>query len=232
MLYLWDNLSPIAKQDQNSFTPFSSATWSWLIILRMKWLSAGAGPSSARLQLHYFTHQRDGSWLPLLAVIPSTLMSTHGVPVPQPSLWPLDGALLCCCRSGPFCFTVMIREISAYCSRGNYRMSRLHSISLPQRVYFSFQNRDVAARRQEESHLGMKPNDLEIQIKFSCLLFSLDITDILSLHFLYAPTTHLPQKSQRWSGLGRIGSWGKEEKQDESLRKYKYSCSNHVQSLL
>ena len=38
----------------------------------------------------------------------------------------------------------------------------------------------------EKSHPGMKLNDLEIQIKFSCLLFSLDITDILGLHFLCA----------------------------------------------
>lgn len=72
LLYLWDNLSPIAKQDQNSFNPFSSATWNWLIILRMKLLSAGAGFSPARLQLHYFRDLGEVSWLPLLAVIPST----------------------------------------------------------------------------------------------------------------------------------------------------------------
>lgn len=136
LLYLWDNLSPIAKQDQNSFNPFSSATWNWLIILRMKLLSAGAGFSPARLQLHYFRDLGEVSWLPLLAVIPSTLMSTHGTPVPQPSLWPLDGARLCCYRSGLLWFTVTIREISAYCSRGNYRTCHLHSTSLPQRVYF------------------------------------------------------------------------------------------------
>lgn len=78
----------------------------------------------------------------------------------------------------------------------------------------------------------MKPNDMEIQIKFSRLLFSLDVIDILGLHFLYASTTHLPQKSQRWSGLGRTGAWGKEVKQDESLRKDKHTYSNHMQSLL
>lgn len=189
LLYLWDNLSPIAKQDQNSFNPFSSGTWNWLIILRMKWLSVGAGFSPARLQLHYFRHLREVSWLPPpLAVIPSTLLSTRGVPVPQPSLWPLDGAQPCWYRSGLLCFTVVIREISAHCSRGNYRLSHLHSTSLPQRVYFQVWNREVAARKQEESHLGIKPNDFKIQVRFSCLLFSLDITDILNLHFLYAST--------------------------------------------
>lgn len=40
-LYLWDNLSPIAKQDQNSFNPFPSATQNLVIILRITWLWGG-----------------------------------------------------------------------------------------------------------------------------------------------------------------------------------------------
>lgn len=137
----------------------------------MKWLSAGAGFSPSRQQLHYFRHLREISWLPLLAVIPGTSMSTHRVP--QPSLCPLDGALLCRCSSALLCFTSMAREVSACCT-----MSHLWSTSLSQRVDFKVLNREVAARRQEKSHPGMKPNDLEIQIKFGCLLFSLEITDI------------------------------------------------------
>lgn len=67
-LYLWGNLSPIGKQDQSSFHPFSSATWNWLIVLRMKWLSAEAGFSPVSPQLHYFRHLRLVFWLPFLAV--------------------------------------------------------------------------------------------------------------------------------------------------------------------
>lgn len=76
-LYLWDNLSPIAKQDQNSFNPFPSATQNLVIILRITWLSEEAGCSPARLQLHYSWHLRPVFWLPFPAVIPSICDEHH-----------------------------------------------------------------------------------------------------------------------------------------------------------
>lgn len=76
-LYLWDNLSPIAKQDQNSFNPFSSGTQNWLIILRIKWLSAEAGFSPVSRQLRYFRHLRPVFLLPHPAVILSICDELH-----------------------------------------------------------------------------------------------------------------------------------------------------------
>ena len=67
-LYLWDNLSPRAKQDQDSINPSSSATQNWLIILRIKWLSAEGRLSPVSLQLRYFRHLRAIFWIPFPAV--------------------------------------------------------------------------------------------------------------------------------------------------------------------
>lgn len=92
LLYLWDHLSPIAKQDCNCFNPFSSAAQNRWIVLRIKWLSAEAGFSPVSLQLHYFRHLRVVFWLPSPAVILSICDERHcptRVLLPQSCVWSL-----------------------------------------------------------------------------------------------------------------------------------------------
>lgn len=121
-LYLWDNLSPIAKQDQNSFNPFSSGTQNWLIILRIKWLSVEAEFSPVSRQLHYFRHLRPVFLLPHPAVILSICDELHctawssSASVVHVIAWAAQHSG--CCYSSVQCCTFhlyALRDLSAYC---------------------------------------------------------------------------------------------------------------------